>query len=366
VAATTAALTIGLTLMTAFTSVISSAQATSVEKITEQYPFDYVVQAGPVGGVGNGGVQLVPQRVVSVLTASPALGVVAPTYDLQATVNGAAGTDVGAIGQSAFGVNVTPTMVSGSLTAIGPGVAAIDSSQVTRLHAGQGGTIVVSTPDGGAERLRVGAVYKRPGGLLPRVLLSAADFTRGFRPAGEQSVLVNGASGVNTAASRTAVNTAIASDPLLAVTTLADYRASLSSAVNEILELFDILLGLALLIALFGISNTLTLSVIERTRESALLRALGLTRGQLRRMLLTEALYMALLAAVLGVGLGAVFAWTLVNSFINHDGGGVISIPFAEIGVFVAVGAVAALLAAVLPARRATRASAVDAMADIG
>jgi putative ABC transport system permease protein len=301
-----------------------------------------------------------------VLTASRVLGVVAPTYDLQATVNGVGGTDVGAIGQNAFGVNVTPTMVSGSITAIGPGAAAIESSQVTELHAGQGGTIVVSTPDGGAERLRVAAVYKRAGRLLPRVLLSVPDFTRGFRPAGAQSVLINGASAVSTAASRTAVDTAIASDPLLTVTTLADYRASLSSAINQIIALFGILLGLALLIALFGISNTLTLSVIERTRESALMRALGLTRGQLRWMLLTEALYMAMLAAVLGVGLGAAFAWTLVNSFIKHDGGGVISIPFAEIGVFVVVAAVAALLAAVLPAQRAARVSAVGAMADVG
>jgi putative ABC transport system permease protein len=365
VAATTAALTIGLTLMTAFTSVISSAQATSIERITQQYPFDYVVRAGSASGGGGDG-QLVPQRVISVLTHSPVLGLVAPVYDLQATVNGAGGTDVGAISQNAFGVNVKPTMVSGSLTAIGPGVVAIDSGQATRLHVGQGGTIVVSTPDAGAERLRVAAVYKSAGGLLPSVLISVPDFTRGFRPDGAQSVLINGASGVSTAASRPAVDAAIAGDPLLTVSTLADYRASLSSAVNQLIALFGILMGLALLIALFGISNTLTLSVIERTRESALMRALGLTRGQLRRMLLTEALYMALIAAVLGVGLGAAFAWTLVNSFIKHDGGGVISIPFAEIGLFVVIGAVAALLAAVLPARRAARVSAVGAMADIG
>jgi len=360
-AATTAALTIGLTLMTAFTVVISSAQATSVERITAQYPFDYVVQAGSVSSGGVDADQLVPQRVVDVLTASPALGVVAPVYDLQATVNGVGGIDVGAISQSAFGVNVKPTMVSGSITAIGPGAAAIDTS----LHVGKGGTIVVSTPDG-AERVRIAAVYKRAGGVLPRVMLSVPDFTGWFRPAGAQSVLINGASGVSTATSRTAVDAAVATDPLLTVSTLADYRAALSSAVNQLIALFGILLGLAVVIALFGISNTLTLSVIERTRESALMRALGLTRGQLRRMLLTEALYMALIATVLGVGLGAAFAWTLVHAFIQSDGGGVISIPFAETGLFVVVGAVAAQLAAALPARRAARASAVSAMADVG
>jgi putative ABC transport system permease protein len=363
VAATTAALTIGLTLMTVFTSVISSAQATSNERISQQYPFDYVIEPAGSGVAG----QLVPQRILSVLTASPALGVVAPVYDQQATVNGVGKTDVGAVSQSALGLNVKPVMVSGSITAIGPGAAAIDSDQVTRLHVGQGGTIAVSTPDGGTERLRVAAVFQSGGGgVVPRILLSVPDFTRGFRPAGAELVLINAAAGVSAAASRTAVDTAVASDPLLTVHTLADFRAELASAVNGIIALFSILMGLALLIALFGISNTLTLSVIERTRESALLRALGLTRGQLRRMLLTEALYMALIAAALGVSLGAAFAWTLVNSFLQHDGGGVISIPFAEIGLFVVIGAVAALLAGVLPARRAARVSPVSAMADVG
>ena len=359
VAATTAALTIGLTLMTVFTVVISSAQASSDQQISQHYPFDYAVQAGRGG-------QLVPPQVVSALTASPALGIVAPVYDQSATVNGAGRTDVGAIGRAALGANVRPTMVSGSLTAVGPGVAAVDSGVLSLLHTRQGGTVVVSTPDGGTETLRVGAVYNRAGSVMPSVLLSVPDFTRGFWPAGAQEVFINGAFGVSIAASRAAVDAAVSSDPLLVVRTEADYKSALSSTVNQILALFGTLLGLALLIALFGIANTLSLSVIERTRESALMRALGLTRGQLRRMLLTEALFMAVLAVLLGVGLGAAFGWVMVDAFIRSAGGGVISIPFAEIGLFVVIGAVAALLAAVLPARRAAQVSVVGAMADVG
>jgi putative ABC transport system permease protein len=356
VAATTAALTIGITLMTVFTVIVSSAQASTSAEITQHYPFDYQVQAGRGG-------QVVPPQVISALQASPALGVVAPFYTQQAQVNGTK-TDTGAIGRSALGVSIRPTMVSGSLTAVGAGTVGIDSSELTPLRTHQGGTLSVATPAGGTEVLRVVAVYRNGGGATPSVLLSVPDYLRGFQPAGAQAVFINAARGVTTATSRAAVNAATASDPLLVVNTVADYKARLASRVNQVLALFGTMLGLAILIALFGISNTLSLSVIERTRESALMRALGLTRGQLRRMLLTEAATMALLAIVLGVGLGATFGAVMVHGFITSAGGGVISIPYAQIAVFVAIGAAAALLAAVLPARRAARVSVISAMAE--
>ncbi len=357
VAATTAALTIGLTLMTVFTVVISSAQASTDAAIAQHYPFDFMVQAGRGG-------QAVPPRVLGALRSSPALGMVAADYGQQATVNGVK-AGAGAISRSALGISVKPTMVSGSLAAIGAGTAGVDSGRLAALHTHQGGTVTVTTPDAGTETLRVAAVYNSGGLAMPDVLMSVGDYTRGFRPAGADAVFINRAGGTSVATARAAVDAATASDPLLVVNTDADYKASLASRVDQVLAIFGTLLGLAVLIALFGISNTLTLSVIERTRESALMRALGLTRNQLRRMLLTEALFMALLAVVIGVGLGSAFGWAMVHAFIKSAGGeGVVSIPFAEIGLFVAVGIVAALLAAVLPARRAARVSVVSAMAE--
>jgi putative ABC transport system permease protein len=178
-------------------------------------------------------------------------------------------------------------------------------------------------------------------------------------------VFVNRAPGASVAASRAAVDAATASDPLLAVNTIAAYKATLASRVNQILTLFGALLGLAVLIALLGISNTLSLSVIERTRESALMRALGLTQGQLRRMLLTEALLMAALAIVLGAGLGVTFGVVMVHAFVRStDGQGLLSIPYSHIALYAAIAVCAALAAAALPARRAARTPVVSAMAD--
>ena len=155
------------------------------------------------------------------------------------------------------------------------------------------------------------------------------------------------------------------SDPLLEVDTAADYKAQLDHSVDMILEMFAALLGLAILIALFGISSALTLSVLERARESALLRALGLTRGQLRRMLLCEAALMAALAAVLGIGLGSAFGVAVVHALGSSSSGRItLSVPYTRLALYALISTCAGLLAAILPARRAARTSAIAAMAD--
>src|SRR6202453_1895663 len=359
VATTTAALTVGITLMTLFSVVVSSAQKSTDAAIDGHYPFDYMVRSTEQD-------QPVPPRIIGTLERSPRLALVAAVYQGTATV-GRDKVPLGAYSHDALGTAVRPAMVSGSLAAIGPGTAAVDISALAALRTSLAGTIVVHTPDAGPERLRVVAVYnsgtyKSP---LPAVLISAADFLRGYRPPGADMVVADAVAGVSIAASRTVVTSATASDPLLEVDTVADYKAQLDHSVDTILEMFAALLGLAILIALFGISSTLTLSVIERARESALLRALGLTRGQLRGMLLCEAVLMAALAAVLGIGLGSAFGLTIVRALSSTANGRIVlSVPYTQLALYALLSACAGLLAAIMPARRAARTSVVSAMTD--
>ncbi|MDN4171958.1 FtsX-like permease family protein [Nocardioides sp. SOB77] len=116
------------------------------------------------------------------------------------------------------------------------------------------------------------------------------------------------------------------------------------------------LLGIAVAIALIGIGNTLGLSVLERARENALLRALGLTRRQLRRMLAAEAVLLSVVATVLGTVIGVVFAWVAVRTMVDVavDDAAVV-LPWGQLAVVVLVAAAAGLLAGVLPSRRAAR-----------
>ncbi|MEU6414725.1 ABC transporter permease [Microbispora sp. NPDC046933] len=116
------------------------------------------------------------------------------------------------------------------------------------------------------------------------------------------------------------------------------------------------LLGIAVVIALIGIANTLGLSVLERAREHAMLRALGLTRRQLRRMLATEAVLLSVVATLLGTVIGAGFAWVGYETVVKralHDAP--MRVPWLSLGVVVLIAALAGLLAAVVPARRAAR-----------
>ena len=130
------------------------------------------------------------------------------------------------------------------------------------------------------------------------------------------------------------------------------------------LPLFLLIYAVAVLIALIGVANTLSLSVIERTRESATLRAIGMTRGQLRRSLAVEALLLSLVAGVVGVVLGTLFGWLGSYMVFSLYGKTVFPFEWGMNGIVLVVAAIAALLASVFPARRAVKTPPVEALAE--
>jgi putative ABC transport system permease protein len=122
------------------------------------------------------------------------------------------------------------------------------------------------------------------------------------------------------------------------------------------------LLGLSILIALFGIANTLSLSVFERVREFGLLRAVGATRNQVRSIVRWESVLIAVLGALFGIGVGTIFGWMSVRA-LAEDGFSAFAFPAVQVAVGVAGAAAAGMLAALLPARRAARVDVLRAVA---
>ncbi len=140
-------------------------------------------------------------------------------------------------------------------------------------------------------------------------------------------------------------------------------RATFNQVIDVLLLVVTGLLAIAVLIALIGVANTLSLSVLERTRESSLLRALGLTRGQLRGMLAVEAVLIAGVAAMIGCVLGSVYGWLGAQSALGAIAVVEPSIPWLQLLGVLGVAVVAGLLASVLPAHRAARLSPVEGLA---
>jgi putative ABC transport system permease protein len=140
-------------------------------------------------------------------------------------------------------------------------------------------------------------------------------------------------------------------------------RVAYNQIIDIMLLIVTALLAVAVLIALIGVANTLSLSVLERRRENSLLRALGLTRGQLRGMLAVEAVLIAGVAALLGSGLGILYGWLGAQSALGGITSVTPSVPVGQIAAVLAVAVAAGLLASVLPARRAARLSPVAGLA---
>jgi putative ABC transport system permease protein len=170
----------------------------------------------------------------------------------------------------------------------------------------------------------------------------------------DSTIFVKRDAGADPAAVLSGIDSVLATLPTVTAKDQDGFAADQRAPVDQLLGIIYALLGLAVIIAVLGIVNTLALSVIERTREVGLLRAVGMSRRQLRTMIRLESVAISVLGAVLGIGLGLIFGISLQRA-ISGQGIKVLSVPATQLLVFVVLAAVVGVLAAVWPARRAAR-----------
>jgi putative ABC transport system permease protein len=347
-AVTTVALTIGIGLMTLFSVVLSTASQFAVHEMNRHYPADYLLSARDAG---------IPDSVVASLRASSRIAEAAGIRQRSIALNGRQ-LPVIAVEPSGYQSVFLPLMYSGSLASVatGTGGIALNAAEARELHVTTGSPVRL-----GGRPFTVVATFA--GSIVgEEAVISWADFSRAFGPGDDSAVLVKAKAGVSLVQSAAVVSAAVSRYPLIDVASEAALRQHVISSVSKLTGLLGGLLAVSLVIALLGMANTLSLSVLERTRESALLRALGLTRPQLRRMITMEAALLGLMGAVAGVAFGACFGWATGRAFLRADGGPV-SYPVVQIAGLIAVAAVAAVLASVVPARRAARLPVLEGLA---
>jgi putative ABC transport system permease protein len=226
-----------------------------------------------------------------------------------------------------------------------------------------GSTVDVGFIDGTTMPLTVGAVYD-DAGLAEGAIMSRATWTEHSTRALDSVIAVTLTNGVGAAEGAAAVDAAVSGSGAPAAQTLDEYADDVAGQINQQLGIVYVLLALSIIIALMGIANTLSLSIHERSRELGLLRAIGQTRGQLRAMVRLESVLIAVFGTVGGIGLGLFLAWGLVSTLDQLvQTATVFSAPVAQLWVIALIGAVAGVLAATRPARRAARLDVLGAIA---
>ncbi len=219
----------------------------------------------------------------------------------------------------------------------------------------------MESQSGATTELKVLGTYEDPN-LLNGIVVSNAALTP-VLPAGQTGInyiFVKEADGADAAKVQAAVETALKQFPIAKVQSNQELKDEVSSQVDQILFIFYALLAMSVIISLFGIVNTLVLSVYERTREIGMLRAIGTTRRQLRRMIRYESVITAVLGGLLGVAVGIVFGYVMSTAL--EDEGLSFVLPIGTIIVFMLVAIVAGILAAIFPARRAAKLNVLDAL----
>jgi len=348
-AITASALMIGLALVV-FTAIFAAGISGSVDKvIDEQFSRTTLIVTH------DDGFSPVSPDVAERLRGVDGVQVVSPMRWDQANIKG------GGDSQSASGIDPStitqlfdPELEQGgpdAMASLRDDQALADDGWAAGHGFKVGDTIRVTTPKGTKLDYELVGTYDNKLDVLGSIVVTNDSMAKDWNQPDDAFILVGGEGDANTL--ETAAKTALKEFPIAKAQTLAQFKDESADQVNQLLGLVYALLGLSVIVALLGIVNTLALAVHERKREIGLLRAVGMSKRQVRRMVRAESVITALIGAVLGLALGIVFA-VIVSRPLAADGF-VLTFPIVTLLVLTLLAAIAGVIAAIPPARRASR-----------
>ncbi|MGW4460684.1 ABC transporter permease [Micromonospora sp. NPDC004704] len=355
-AITAAALMIGIALVTGVTIILDSAKSSISGLAEDTISADLVIsgaQSGPRPPTFD-------PVVLDRATALPGVKAVAGFWGDMALVNGKrefvnATNDVPAM-RDIYGVKAT----AGSVDSLTPDQVLVDADTARDLNLAVGSTVPVQLSRGDPHTYTVSGIYADSelysGFLLPR------DATKDFAIPRPSQGYVQLDPGTSVGQVLPAVESLLADSPEVSVADRASFIKQQTGQFDTLLRMIQILLALAILIAVLGIVNTLALSVLERTRELGLLRAIGLNRARTMWMVTVEAVVISVFGALLGMAVGTGLGAAVVRA-LRDDGITDLVLPWAQLGVLIGLAAVVGVVAAVLPAIRAARINVLGAIA---
>jgi putative ABC transport system permease protein len=352
-ASTAAALMIGLALVTLVAVLGQGIRSSFTGAVDKIFVSDYAITA-------QNNFSPIPTDAADAAAKAPGAQAVASVRAGQALVFGSV-ENVTAVTPNA-GEAIALDWTDGSQAIfgqLGENGAFIDNGFADKHNLTLGSPIKITTPDGTVVPLMIKGIFDPPAGGSPfgTVTFSSATFDKNYDQPENLFSFVKMDGGV-TDANTQALDTAIKDFPNAKAQTRDEFKDNQVSFLNNILNVLYILLALSVIVSLFGIINTLALTVFERTREIGTLRAVGMTRRQVRRMIRYESVITALIGAALGIFLGIVLAalLTVRIDFINF------AVPVGQIVVFAIAAIIVGILAAILPARRAARLNVLQAL----
>jgi putative ABC transport system permease protein len=354
-AASASALMIGVGLV-AFITILASSTKSSIDAaIDRAVTGDVVVSSG--AGFFGGMDPSLAASLNELPEVESATGVRSGFLEVEGDAVVATGLDR----QTGFSIiDVDP--LQGSVADLGVDAIAVHEDEADERNVSVGDFLAVRFKDTGVKNMRVALIYgENQPPPLQSFMLGMEAWDANFTDRFDAQVLVKAAAGVTPVQAKAAVEAAARPYPGVEVFDQAEYKAEQGRQVDTILALMYAMLALAIVIALLGIGNTLALAIFERTRELGVLRAVGMTRSQLRSTIRWESVIIALQGTALGLVIGVFFGWALVRA-LEDQGIDRLAIPVPSLAVVVVLAALAGVLAAVAPSRRAARLNVLSAI----